>query len=113
MFWACPRLSCYWSTIVEFINERLQLEIPLKAELALLGIQDDDQRPRYTKLLLSLLLFYAKKEILLKWTSHLPPTLGSWENSINAILPMYKLTYMSRGCPQKYTKVWQPWTDPM
>lgn len=83
------------------------------AELALLGIQEDDQRPRYTKLLLSLLLFYAKKEILLKWTSPLPPTVRLWENSVNAILPMYKLTYMNRGCPQKFERVWQPWTDPL
>lgn len=81
-------------------------------ELALLGIHDDDQRPRYTKLLVSLLLFYAKKEIVLKWNSLRSPTIGAWENSVNAVLPMYKLTYINRGCPQKFMRVWRPWTDP-
>lgn len=94
MFWACPRLSGYWSAIVEFINGRLQLDIPLMAELALLGIQEDEQRPRYTKLL----LLYAKKGILLKWTSRSPPTVGAWVDLVNAILPIGRLTNVSRGC---------------
>lgn len=50
LFWSCPRLSFYWSAIMEGINARLQLEIPLTPELAPLGIHDDDQRPRVTKL---------------------------------------------------------------
>lgn len=112
MFWTCPRLSRFWAEVGEAINIRLQMSIVLTPELALLGIQDEEQRPRYTKILISLLFFYAKKEILLKWTSPLPPTIRSWKNSVNAILPLYKLTYMSRGCPLKYERIWRPWIDP-
>lgn len=104
MFWSCPRLLFYWSAIMESINARLQLELPLTPELALLAIHDD-QRPRYTKLLISLLLFYAKKGIVLKWNSHSSPTVKAWENSVNAVLPLYKLTYINRVCPQKFMSV--------
>lgn len=64
IFWTCPLLVKYWTAIFESINIRLQLTLPVSPELALLGIHDDDQRPKYTKILISLLLFYAKKEIL-------------------------------------------------
>lgn len=45
MFWTCPKLVQYWTAVLGCINTRLQLSIPLSAELALLGIQDDEQRP--------------------------------------------------------------------
>lgn len=97
---------------MELFNARLQLEIPLTSELALLGIQDEEQRPRYTKLLISFLLFYAKKEILLKWVFPLALTVRAWETSVNAVLPLYKLTYTNRGCPQKFERILQLWTEP-
>lgn len=112
MLWACPKLTQYWAAIMEHINTRLQLDIPLMAELALLGIQDDEQRPRYTRLLISFLLFYAKKEILLKWAFPSARTVRAWETPVNTVLPMFKLTYTNRGCPQKFEQIWQPWTKP-
>lgn len=110
MFWDCPALSTFWSGVFEQLNVRLELSVPRTPELALLGIHEDEQRPHHSKLLISFLLFYAKKEILCRWSSPSPPTLTSWENTINAALPLYKLTYISRGCPWKFDKVWLPWT---
>lgn len=83
----------FWTGVFESINIRLQLTLPVSPELALLGIHEDDQRPRYTKILVSLLLFYAKKEVLRKLASPLPPRVESWDSSINAVLPMYKMTF--------------------
>ena len=113
MFWACPKLSDFWSAVFDFINVRLQLDVPVELALGLLGIQDDDQRPRFTKTLLSMLLFYAKKVILFKWNSRAPPTVGAWMDLINAALPLYKITYINRGCLLKYERVWGPWINPM
>lgn len=64
MFWECPALTKFWSEIYEQLNVRLELEVPRTPELALLGIHEDEQRPHHSKLLISYLFFYARKEIL-------------------------------------------------
>lgn len=111
MFWTCPLIEKFWAAIFESINIRSQLTLPVSPELALLGIHEDDQRPRYTKILISLLLYYAKKEVLRKWASPSPPKVDSWDSTVNAVLPLYKTTYTNRGCPQKFNRVWLPWTE--
>lgn len=71
MFWTCPSVGLFWAGVFEYINMRLALSIPVSPELALLRIHDDDQRPQDTKLLVSMLMFYAMKDILKNWSS--PP----------------------------------------
>lgn len=72
MFWDCPIIATYWSAVFSAINRRLQLSIQALPELALLGVHDNEQRSHHLKLLTSYLLFYVKKEILLKWIG-IPP----------------------------------------
>lgn len=72
---------------------------------------EDAQRSHHSKLLIAYLLFYSKKQILLKWILSSPPALSSWEALIDAALPMYRITYMNSGCKWKYDKVWAPWTS--
>lgn len=88
MFWESPVIVSYWSNIFTKINFRLQLSLPTSPELALLGMQEDDQRSRHAKLLKSYLLYYANKEILFKWTLSTPPGVSSWETMVNVGLPM-------------------------
>lgn len=109
IFWSCPKVARFWAAFFEVINECLQLSL-VSPELDLLGIQEVDQRPRYTKLLLSYLLYYAKRVILLKWNSPFPPSMTLWETSINKALPRYKMTYLNRKCPIKFDGIWLPWT---
>lgn len=63
--------------------------------------------------LVGLLLFYARKAIALSWKKTTPPSLTLWKQLINNSLPLYKKTYINRGCLLKYEKVWSKWlTDP-
>lgn len=111
MFWECSIITSFWSEVFSEINLRLQLSLSVTPELALLGVHDDAHCSHHLKLLISYLLFYAKKEILLKWISVTLPSLSSWEALIDAALPMYRLTYINRGCQWKYDKVWAPWAS--
>lgn len=111
MLWECPKIQPFWREVFDLINVKLDLPIPMSPELALLGIPDDNQRSHHSKPLISYLLFYAKKVIICKWSSPDPPTLSSWLAMIDGALPIYKLTYISRGCPWKFNKVWQRWTS--
>lgn len=100
----------YWEAVFAEINLRLQLPLIPTPSLALLGVPDVDQRPHHLKLLISYLLYYAKKEILMKWLHPHKPEVVAWEMTVNAALPLYKMTYSNRGCPWKFEKVWAPWT---
>lgn len=51
-------------------------------------------------------LYYVRRETMLNWRSSIPPTLDKWNSLINSVLPLYKTTYNSRGCPTKFDKVW-------
>lgn len=91
MSWSCPRVVRFWGEVVWLIHFPLQLTLLVSPELVFLGIQDDEQRPRCTKLLLLYLFYYAKREIILKWNARFPPSVGSREKSINAAPTMYKV----------------------
>lgn len=69
MFWECPLILSYWEAAFAEINLGLQLATMPALSLALLGIPDDEQR-HHMKLLILHPLYYAKKEIPMKW---LPP----------------------------------------
>lgn len=94
-------MAQFWTDVFELINVRLQLSFPVSPELALLGIQGDAQRPHCTKLL---------HKYYVSGMHPQSPLVALWESSINAVLPMYKLTYINRNCPKKYDRIWQPWT---
>lgn len=72
---------------------------------------EDVEADRYTKLFLTYALFYAKPEILLLWKYPTPPTIEMWSKTINSVTPLYKITFESRNCPQKFDKEWSTWID--
>lgn len=51
-----------WAEVIELINFRLQLTLLASPELVLLGFQDDELSPRYTKILLSYLFFMLREK---------------------------------------------------
>lgn len=61
--------------------------------------------------LLTLLLYYACKVIILSWKKPLAPTLMAWKALINKALPLYEATYLSRDVQDKFKKVWGGWID--
>lgn len=85
--------------------------IPLDPLTLLLSHLDDIEVDRYVKLCLTYSLFYARREVLLKWKQKEPPSKETWQKSINNVLPLYRLTYESRNFPQKYDKIWSNWVD--
>lgn len=66
MFWTCSQVAEFWTEVFDVLNTRLQLSVSCTPELALLGIPDDVQQSKYAKLLISFLLYYVKKEIIIR-----------------------------------------------
>lgn len=47
--------------------------------------------------------------IVLKWKSPVVPSINFWKRQINTALPLYKATYLSRGCAKKFHTMWNIW----
>lgn len=109
--WSCPILQTYWREVVSDINGVAGLHLDVDPLVFLLGITDNLATTKHTKLFVFYAAYYARKEILLRWKLPDPPTTKAWRAQVNAILPMYKLTYMGRNCPHKFEKIWAAWVE--
>lgn len=86
--------------------------VPQTFNICLLGLVDTLQAPRAVRTLVGVLLFYARKVIVLKWKSAFPPTLGVWKGLVNAVVLLYKAAYTSRGFSlYEFEKVWHLWVN--
>ena len=111
VFWGCPVVKDYWASVLACIVEVVKIPVPSSVEVCLLGLVDGLAPARAVRTLVSLLLFYARKALLLHWKSPLAPTILFWKGLVNKVTPLYKATYLSRGCPRKFNKVWKTWID--
>lgn len=109
--WACPKIREFWTEVVSVINSVASVVVPLDPTVLLLGVSDLVTKNTHTKLFIFYAAYYARKAILLKWKTPDPPTLAQWRSMIDAVLPLYKLTYMTRKCPKKFDKIWGDWVE--
>ena len=101
----------YWEAVLELTNKIAGTNLPLTMEVCLLGIIDNVVRTSAKRTLVSVLLFYARKNVAMHWKKPSPPSLVQWRRLVNTSLPLYKDTYANRGCPQKYDRVWRVWVE--
>lgn len=62
---------------------------------------------KHTKTFLHEMLFSAQKMIAKNWMRPLPPKFVEWKVDINNTLPNKKCIHVNRGCPAKYSKIWE------
>uniref|UniRef100_A0A803K2L7 Reverse transcriptase domain-containing protein n=1 Tax=Xenopus tropicalis TaxID=8364 RepID=A0A803K2L7_XENTR len=111
LLWKCQSIQSYWAQVTTYIGEKTSLPNLLTPKVCLLGVIDDLTPTAHMRTLYRSLLFYARKCILLHWMAQSPPTIDRWLNLIKTLLPLFQITYIARGCPQKYEKVWRSWID--
>uniref|UniRef100_A0A803JZ26 Reverse transcriptase zinc-binding domain-containing protein n=1 Tax=Xenopus tropicalis TaxID=8364 RepID=A0A803JZ26_XENTR len=111
LIWDCPKVLTYWTEVTHYIEEHLSLPGIRSPEVCLLGIIDELIPLQKSRTLLRSLVFYAKKVVIMKWMSPIPPTIQQWIELINGTLPLIRLTYNARGVPEKFEKIWEPWLD--
>lgn len=102
IFWSCPQIKQYWSGVTSCISEVLMTPIPMTVKVCLLGLVEEVVPSCAHRTLLSILLFYGRKAILLQWRRPGAPALCFWKRFVNAMMPYYKATYLSRGCGKKF-----------
>lgn len=79
IFGDCPQVKPYWQAVASCIRSVTSISIPMTVEVCLLHLVEPLAATRAIRTLLTLLLFYAKKRIILSWKSSSAPTLESWK----------------------------------
>lgn len=67
IFWHCPHIIRYWEEVLSCVSDLLTTPIPLTIRVCLLGLVEEVVQTRALRTLLTIILFYAKKAILLRW----------------------------------------------
>uniref|UniRef100_A0A803J318 Reverse transcriptase domain-containing protein n=1 Tax=Xenopus tropicalis TaxID=8364 RepID=A0A803J318_XENTR len=111
LLWNCPDIQRFWQQVMRFLADELSLPQVLNPITCLLGLVDSLLPKTASRSLMRALLFYAKKTVALHWMGPQPPTLNKWIKLINSQLELYRLTYLARGCPLKFEKIWNPWLE--
>lgn len=93
IFWEYPQIQNYWQEVIQFKSALTTIPVPLKVSICLLGLVDF---LAFARVMRTILLFYARKSIVLKWKSDRAPTLSFWKQLVNSVVPLYKATYLSQ-----------------
>lgn len=109
MTWECPIIQAFWEEVHSFLNIRLGLPGICAPGNSLLGLTKGILPTKFERILYRLLMFYARKSILLNWKPPKQPSVSHWITLINADLTMYKLTFASRGTPDHFNSIRDLW----
>ena len=109
--WSCPYIVHYWTNILNCINGVNGIDTNMTPSLCLLNIWGATDLSRAQRLWTTLGLGIAKRNIARKWGSDLAPLLNDWKKDMDWCMLAEKVIYESRGCPQKWKKIWEDWNE--
>lgn len=109
MFWSCPRLAPFWTSVFETLSQFLQVPIdptPLIAifcvipdNVPLTGLQSDT---------VAFATLLARHLILFGWKQAAPPSHVHWIRDLMYSLKLEKIKFTLRGSTARFYKAWQP-----
>lgn len=93
------------------MHDNMGSPVALDPKLCLLGLLPDIDIDKYQAIFVYETLFLARKVVAKVWMPAVPLTLQMWKREINNTIPYRKMLYIHRGCPQKFSNVWDRWLD--
>ena len=109
VFWSCDHIQTFWKGVHSVIQEVTGKQLLLTPSFFLLNHDGpDNSLDTDTKSLLIILLFLAKKCILLRWSTPQVPTVDMWTSQISALIPLEKLTHDLNHTSDKFRRIWEP-----
>lgn len=107
IFRDCLQIHIYCQEVTQFKSTLPTIPVPSSVSVCLLGLVYSLAFVKAMRTLLVILIFYARKAIVLKWKSDRAPSLPVWKHLVNSAVPIYKATYLSQGCPKKFETVYE------
>lgn len=72
-----------------FFNRKLHVPLPQTPEVGLLGVLNDHVPRTHVRMLICILLFYARKTILLHWKDTVPLSAHAFFRIVHGTLPKF------------------------
>lgn len=109
MFWTCPRLLDYWTTIFKILSEAYVKDIRPSFEMAVFGVPKQDVvMSKKCQDACAFACLLARRRILLDWKSSKPPLVSLWLSDVMLFLKLERIKYSLRGCTKRFYSVWTP-----
>lgn len=107
MFWSCPCLHDYWTTIFHHISKFLDFTLPPSVEIAVFGIMPNHEKfTKWARNVIAFASLLARRRILMCWKSPCAPRASTWLRDIMTFLSLEKIKYNLRGAPEKFELTW-------
>jgi len=109
MFWTCPKLYTFWTTIFEILSEVLSIDLEPSPQTAIFGVPPNtEQLNTPNSIIIAFTTLLARRRILLGWKSPAPPKIAMWLTDTMFFLKLEKIKFTLRGSTEKFTQYWQP-----
>lgn len=107
--WTCPMITAYWTRILDIITAVCHKRLPPDPKCCLLNVWPPTDLNRSEQYWATVGFMVAKRNIAQKWGSSDTPTTGKWSTDMDLIMFAEKTTYVHRGCPKKWGRLWDNW----
>ncbi len=112
MFWMCPKIITYWSTIFQIMSDIIKRPLDPDPVLALFGVKDDNitiSKSQYSVITFVMLL--ARRLILLNWKQKIPPTHFTWIKDVMQYLQLERIRFSIKDKAYKFYDTWGCFID--
>ncbi len=107
MFWSCPSLAGFWSSIFEGLASLCRKTINPNPFTAIFGAVKPEEglsgRLMNAVVFASLL---ARRLILRNWKASRPPSFNQWVREVLSMLKLEKIKFAVHGSYQKFDEIW-------
>lgn len=107
-FWDCGKILPFWKKIHKVLENILKLNFDMTPALYLLNLNANNLFEKDAFQLFIVLVYLAKKCILLLWSASQAPSFKMWISQIATWLPLEKLTYDKHKKSDRFWSIWSP-----
>ena len=109
MFWTCPKLREFWSSVCKTLNDAFGTKMKPSAEMAIFGVfVNEITMATHHKNAFAFASLLARRRIVLKWKSPNPPKVSVWLSDLMLFLKLEKIKYFTRGSIKTFHQIWDP-----
>ena len=108
MYWTCPSLSNFWSSVFRALSETLQHQIEPNPLTGIFGIAPDLDLPKAMLNFLAFASLLAQQTISLKWRDSAPPSYSHWLRDMISCMNLEKIRHIIRGSEKNILQYMAP-----
>ena len=112
MFWSCPKLSQYWTSIFKTLSDCFGHVLDPDPVLAIFGVAGENSPLRGSnKVVARFTTLLARRLILLNWKQANPPSHTMWRRDAMQHLALEKLRFTLRGSEESFHRTWRSFIE--